>query len=64
MLHLKKISKNKLEFKTKYWITSGIQKSISIKSRLLKKLINKNDPQRKSEFHDCILKYTEVSFLH
>ena len=64
MLHLKKISKNKLEFKTKYWITSGIQKSTSIKSKLLKKLINKNDPQRKTEFHGCILKYTEASFLH
>ena len=35
---LKKVSKNKLKFKSKPWITSGIQKSISVKSKLLSKL--------------------------
>ena len=48
----KKISKYKLKFKTKAWINFGIQKSISIKSKLLKKFINKKDPQIKAEFHE------------
>ena len=43
----KKISKCKLKFKTEPWITFGIQKSISIKNKLLKKFINKMDPQIK-----------------
>ena len=51
MLRLKKISKYKLKFKTKPWITSGIQKSISIKNKLSKKLINKKDPQIKAKCH-------------
>ena len=33
--HFKKISKYKFKFKTKPWITFGIQKSISVKNRLL-----------------------------
>ena len=41
----KKISKYKLKFKTKPCITLGIQKSISVKNKLLKKFINKKDPQ-------------------
>ena len=40
-----KISKYKLKFKTKPCITLGIQKSISVKNKLLKKFINKKDPQ-------------------
>ena len=48
----KRISKYKLKFKTKPWITFGKQKSISIKNKLLKKCINKNDPQIKAESHD------------
>ena len=47
----KKISKYKLKFKTKPWITFGIQKSISIKNKLLKKFIKK-DPQIKAECHE------------
>ena len=47
----KKIIKYKLKFKIKPWITFGIQKSISIKNKLLKKFINKKDPQIKAEFH-------------
>ena len=53
----KRISKYKLKFKTKPWITSGKQKSISIKNKLLKKRINKNDPQIKAESHDNNKKY-------
>ena len=47
----KKISKYRLKFKIKRWITFGIQKSISIKNKLLKKFINKKDPQIKAEFY-------------
>ena len=34
---LKKISKQKLKFRNKPWITLGLQKSVSIKNRLLTK---------------------------
>ena len=33
---LKKINKYKLKFKSKTWITSGLQKSIFVKNELLK----------------------------
>ena len=49
---LKKVKKYKLRFKNKPWITSGIQKSIYIKNKLLKKFINKKDPQSKAIFHE------------
>ena len=48
---LKKVNKYKVRFKNKPWITSGIQKSIYIKNKLLKKFINKKDPQSKAIFH-------------
>ena len=48
----KKISKYKLKFKQKPWITFSIQKSVSIKTKLLKKFINKKDSQLKDEFHE------------
>ena len=48
---LKRVNKYKLRFKNKPWITSGIQKSIYIKNKLLKKFINKKDPQTKAIFH-------------
>ena len=38
----------------------GIQKSISIKSKLLKKLINKKDPQIKAECHKNNKKYRNL----
>ena len=38
---LKKISKYKLKFKSKPWISLGLQKSISVKSKLLTNFINK-----------------------
>ena len=38
----------------------GIQKSISIKSKLLKKLINKKDPQIKAECHKKNKKYRNL----
>ena len=57
---LTKISKYKLKFKTKPWITFGIQKSISVKSKLLKKFINKKDPQIKAKCHEKYKKYRNL----
>ena len=48
----KKISKYKLEFKAKPRIIFGIQKLVSVKNKLLKKFINKKDPQIKTECHE------------
>ena len=59
----KKVNKYKLRFKNKPWITSGIQKSVYIKNKLLKKLINKKDPQSKVIFHEQY-KHTGTFFLH
>ena len=43
----KKISKYKLKFKTKPWITAALQKSISIKNSLFKKYIKLKSQQYK-----------------
>ena len=48
---LKRINKYKMKFKSKPWITLGLQKSISVKNKLLKNFINKKDPVLKEEFH-------------
>ena len=48
---LKRINKCKLRFKSKPWITLGLQKSISIKNNLLTNFINKKDPVLKDGFH-------------
>ena len=52
-MHLLKnsISIYKLKFKSKPWITLGLQKSISVKNKLLTNFINKKDPRLKEEFH-------------
>ena len=47
---LKRINKCKMKFKSKPWITLGLQKSISAKNKLHKNFIN-NDPILKEEFH-------------
>ena len=47
----KRIDKYKMKFKSKPWITSGLQKSIFVKNKLLEKIINKKDPTPKEEFH-------------
>ena len=41
---LKKISKNKLDFENKLWVSFGLQKSISIKNYYLSKFIRLRDP--------------------
>ena len=40
----KKISKHKLKFKTKPWITAALQKSVSIKNALFKRYIKLKSP--------------------
>ena len=50
-LPLKKLTKQKLKFKTKSWITPGLQKSISVKNKLLTKFIKLKEPTLKNEAH-------------
>ena len=57
---LKKINKYKLKFKSKLWITLGLQKSISVKNKLLANFINKKDPILKEEFHTNCKKYRNL----
>ena len=47
----KRLSKYKLRFKTKSWITMALQKSVSFKNKLLNDYINKKDLLQKSELH-------------
>ena len=42
------------------WITSGIQKSIYIKNKLLNKCINKKDPHIKAVFHQLYKTYRNL----
>ena len=49
-----------LKFKAKPWITFGIQKSVSIKRKLLNKFISKKDLQVKAKFHE---KYKTYRYL-
>ena len=55
---LKVINKYKLKFKSKPWIPSGLQKSISLKNKLPTNFINKKDPVLKDEFHTNYKKFT------
>ena len=48
---LKRINKYKLKFKSKPWITLGLQKPISVKNKLLTYYSNKRNPILKEEFH-------------
>ena len=48
---LKRINKFKLKFKCKPWIALRLQKSISVKNKLLTKFINKKGPILEQEFH-------------
>ena len=57
---LKRINKYKMKFKSKPWITLGLQKSISVKNKLLKNFINKKDPALKQEFHTNYKKYRNL----
>ena len=57
---LKRINKYKLKFKSKPWITLGLQKSISVKNKLLTNFINKKDPILKEEFDTNYKKYRNL----
>ena len=48
---IKNVSKYKLKFKTKPWITPALQKSISTKNNLLKKIVTAKDSQIKERYH-------------
>ena len=50
-LLLKKLTKQKLKFKTKLWITPGLQKSVLVKNKLLAKFIKLKEPTLKNEAH-------------
>ena len=50
-----------MKFKSKPWITSGLQKSISVKNKLLKNFINKKVPIKK-DFHTNYKKYRNFVF--
>ena len=57
---LKRINKYKLKFKSKPWITLGLQKLVSVKSKLLTNFINKKDPVLKEAFHTKYKKYRNL----
>ena len=42
----KNTSKYKIKFKTKPWITPGLQKPVAVKNKLLKKLFTSKNPMR------------------
>ena len=53
-------NKYKMKFKSKPWITLGLQKPISVKNKLLKNFINKKDPILKEGFHTNYKKYRNL----
>ena len=60
---LKKINTCKLKFKPKPSITLGLEKSISVKNKLLTNSINKKDSILKEEFHTNYKKYIMIKSL-
>ena len=56
---LKKNNKDKLKFRSKPWIITGLQKSISVKNKFLTNFIKKKDPAKKQNFI-CNTKNTET----
>ena len=56
----KKVSKYKLRFKLKPWITLALQKSVSVKNSLLKKFINCNDSQTNGHLHTRCKEYKNL----
>ena len=53
---LKRVNKYRMKFKSKPWITLGLQKSVSMKNKLLTNVINKKNPILKEEFHTNYIK--------
>ena len=60
MYLFKKINKYELKFMSKSWTNLGLQKSISLKNKLLTNFINKKDPILKEEFHTNYKKYRNL----
>ena len=56
----KKVKKYKFKFNKKPWISSGLQKSISIKNPIFKKYINNKDPHIKEELHQKYKNYRNI----
>ena len=54
------LNKYKLKFKSKPWITLGLQNSISVKNKLLANFINKKNSILKEEFHTNYKKYRNL----
>ena len=48
---LKKLNRYKLKFRSKPWITTGLQKSIPLKNKFLTNFIKEKDPVKKAELH-------------
>ena len=57
---LKRVKKYKLKFKSKPWITLELQKSISVKKKLLTNFINKKDSVLKEECQTNYKKYRNL----
>ena len=49
-----------MKFRSRPWITLGLQKSISVKKKLLANFINKKDPILKEECHTNYKKYLNL----
>ena len=54
----------KMKFKSKPWITLGLQKSISVKNKLLKNFSSKKEPVLKEEFRTNYKTYSQKLTLH
>ena len=63
-LPLKKLTKQKLKFKTKPWITTGLQKSVLVKNKLLTRLIKLKEPTLKNEAHTKYKIYRNMLATH
>ena len=57
---LKRAKKYKLKFKSKPWITLGLQKSIYVKNKSLTNFINKKEPILKEECHTNFERYRNL----
>ena len=57
---LKESSKYKLKFEKKTWMTPCLQKSITVKNKLLKKFIHLKEPHKKSYSHNEYKKYRNM----
>ena len=59
---IERINKYKLKFKSKIWITSGLQKLISVINKLLTHFINKKDAIVKKKIHTNYKRYRNLLF--